>query len=383
MTRFLAAGDTFRSDLQALAAPLPDLRHAVSREVDSIAIPFLERRLPDVQFVSAIETPLGVLHTFVHDAVTITERMVSAPDASAAIIEWCASADVSFDVEFFDTTATEALVVLSTHADVTTIERDGVSYSHLHVVLRAGACLRALIATDPQAVHDADPQQWVRAHAVAAARRRKELLHIQIEPSLDGRWQLALHHLAFRVAHNDVAAAVALVRAGELEIAGALLQQNEELDARHRALSGADASAPEVALNNVRWQADEPDDAVFVSSFVDDVVGSAPDAARGRLVLRPCLRGNWPRVTIDNIRVGDALVRFEFERASDRLRYELTQTAGAYPVRLIFEPVLERAPRFAFVDTVLANLNARADARGVIAPVQIMLDDKRIVEFEL
>ena len=214
----------------------------------------------------------------------------------------------------------------------------------------------------------------------AAERRRKELLRIEIEPALDQRWDDALRELQ---SHSlDVAAARALVRAGDLRIARELIANDEELRRRFMALSGEDPTAGDVPLRTVEWQEDSPP-ADFVEDFVDAVLGAAPDAARGRLLLRPCLKPEWTRGSFHNIRVGDGLVRLSYERIGENLRFTIVQTAGAYPLRLIFEPVLTAAPRYAFVDGKPAVLDVRAHTSGTIVPVQIMLDEEREVAFDM
>jgi hypothetical protein len=52
------------------------------------------------------------------------------------------------------------------------------------------------------------------------------------------------------------------------------------------------------------------------------------------------------------------------------------------PLRLIFEPALAQRPRGTRIDGVPAQLDLRADGNRTIAPVQVMLDHARVIDFE-
>jgi hypothetical protein len=123
--------------------------------------------------------------------------------------------------------------------------------------------------------------------------------------------------------------------------------------------------------------------AQIIIGFAYGVLGVSPDAARGRLRLRPRLPDTWDAASVHNINVGDARVRLDYARDSSGWQFELSQTAGAYPFRLIFEPVLHGLPKRALVDGRDAELDYVPLGHHVVAPVQIVLDERRTVQLRL
>jgi hypothetical protein len=119
-----------------------------------------------------------------------------------------------------------------------------------------------------------------------------------------------------------------------------------------------------------------------ITSAVYGTLGYEPDAPKGRLVLRPQIEPEWSRLHIENVHMGDALIALKYARAEDGMQFEIVQVAGAYPVRLIFEPILSVPVLKAFVDDAPASLDFKPHGDRIIIPVQIMLDDRRIVRFE-
>jgi hypothetical protein len=120
----------------------------------------------------------------------------------------------------------------------------------------------------------------------------------------------------------------------------------------------------------------------LISSTAYETLGYAPDAPKGRLVLRPRIDSEWNRLQIDNVHIGDALIAVEYSRIDGHMTFAITQVAGAYPIRLIFEPILAVRVAKAFVDGTPASLDFRPHGDGIIIPVQIMLDERRVVRFE-
>lgn len=118
-----------------------------------------------------------------------------------------------------------------------------------------------------------------------------------------------------------------------------------------------------------------------ICSFAYGMLGYEPDPAKGRLRLRPRFPREWSFATINNVRVGDCLIDLRFSQARGVTRYEIEQVGGAMPVRLIFEPIVSVPFSKALVDGVLADLNVAVIGSDVVAPLQIMLDAKRVVEF--
>jgi hypothetical protein len=119
-----------------------------------------------------------------------------------------------------------------------------------------------------------------------------------------------------------------------------------------------------------------------ITSMVYGTLGYAPDAPKGRLLLRPDIDPEWNRLQVENIHMGDALVAVNYTRSDDGMQFEIIQIAGAYPIRLIFEPILSIRVERAFVDGTPASLDFRPHGDRVIIPVQILLDDRRVLRFE-
>ena len=177
-----------------------------------------------------------------------------------------------------------------------------------------------------------DPTVWVRAHAAAAQRRRME----------------------------DVALLVHGSRVGE------------QLEwAKFQAAALPSDSAEAGAAN------------ALIADLKTNVLGIEADAERGRLRIAPHFPDDWHTVLVENVRVDDALVAMHYEADNALLRFSFKQTAGAYPIRLIFEPAVTQRVKHAFVDGTLATLDVRSVGGRVVLPVQIMLDAERVVEFEL
>jgi hypothetical protein len=85
-------------------------------------------------------------------------------------------------------------------------------------------------------------------------------------------------------------------------------------------------------------------------------------------------------MAVENIRMGDARISLEYTRDGDLHKYVLSQSGGAYPVRLVFEPTLSAPLTSATVDGKPAELNSVLLGERIATPMQIMLDELRIVE---
>lgn len=181
-------------------------------------------------------------------------------------------------------------------------------------------------------VDDADVESWVRAHAAAAKRRRMEDLSIRV------------HGTAI---HDETE--WAKFRAATLPH-----EHEEAVHARH-----------------------------VIHDLTNNVLGLSPDAERGRLVLAPWLPDDWQTAVFENIGVDDAKITLKYEPDRDAVRFSIEQVAGAYPVRLIFEPALPQRIAHVFVDGVLASLNVRSEGGRVRFPIQLMLDARRELLFEV
>lgn len=170
-------------------------------------------------------------------------------------------------------------------------------------------------------------------------------------------------------------------------IQDAFTQFGEAADARTlRALANAaealgDRTMAGDAARLARARAEPADSfADSISEFVYGVLGYAPDAAKGRLRLRLRLPESWTHLTVQNMRMGDALLRLAYTRVGPERRYEVEQFAGAIPLTLIFEVELAAAAVRAQVDGSPADLNVARAGAGLVVPVQIVLDAPRVVQ---
>jgi hypothetical protein len=135
-------------------------------------------------------------------------------------------------------------------------------------------------------------------------------------------------------------------------------------------------------------------DTVLVCEAAFGTIGIEPDAARGRLRLRPRL-DRLDELHARHIRFGDASVSLHAVRDDAALTIRVEQDAGSIPITLLLEPFVVR-PGPASVDGRPADLApqsvdgqptdvaARPDhhasatsERGTIVPVQLVLDDTR------
>jgi len=122
--------------------------------------------------------------------------------------------------------------------------------------------------------------------------------------------------------------------------------------------------------------------AAAVLPFMHGMLGAEPDATRHRLVLRPRVPLAWDRCQVFRIHFGDATITMAYEKGEDRHEFRLVQDTGAVPVRIIFEPALPVSElRRAVVDGQAATLHSRRVGDRVAAPIQIVLDHDRRLEF--
>lgn len=180
-------------------------------------------------------------------------------------------------------------------------------------------------------VDDADVESWVKMHAAAAERRRKEELAIRVHGTAIGE---EIEWAKFRRA---------------------------TLPADHH-------------------------EAIHAAHVIDDLarntLGIQPDAEKGRIVIAPWLPDDWETTTVENIAVDDARITMRYEPNQDAVKFSFRQESGAYPIRLIFEPAIPQRIAHVFVDGTLASLIARTEGGRTRFPIQIMLDADREVVFE-
>ena len=118
-------------------------------------------------------------------------------------------------------------------------------------------------------------------------------------------------------------------------------------------------------------------------AFVHGMLGAIPDAPRGRLRLRICLPDWIDYMVVHNLRIGDSLLSLRYAKEQTTVRYQIEQFAGAMPVRLIFEPTFTREVTGVDVDGTSAVLSVQQQGERIVAPIQLMLDNERMLSFEL
>jgi hypothetical protein len=126
----------------------------------------------------------------------------------------------------------------------------------------------------------------------------------------------------------------------------------------------------------------EPD-AEPVRWVVETLLGTRPDALRGRLVLRPRIPEDWARLEVQGLAAGSAAVDVVYRRDGAGHRFTLSQRRGGVPLQAVLEPELPGGRvRVARVDGSSAELDpVRADGRWRV-PVQLVLDHPRTLEVE-
>jgi hypothetical protein len=180
----------------------------------------------------------------------------------------------------------------------------------------------------------------------------------------------------------------------ELQQSEAFMELHELAIALESIGAGAEAAAVRIMAANAKrrilpdWDAQDCNElpaaspAGTVNVFMHALLGTAPDAPRGRLRLRVCLPDWIDALTVHNLRMADALITMQFRRDGTAHEYAFEQFAGAMPVRLIFEPTFTKAITSVAVDGVAADLDVRPYRDRIVAPLQIMLDDRRSIRFQ-
>lgn len=112
------------------------------------------------------------------------------------------------------------------------------------------------------------------------------------------------------------------------------------------------------------------------------VLGAEPDAARGRLTLRPRPPMEWDQFEVRGLRMGDAAFTLAWRRDAGSNRFTIRQDRGRAPATLVLEATVPGPLRAARVDGVPADLAPVDGVGGVRVPVQLALDHERVVELE-
>jgi hypothetical protein len=125
--------------------------------------------------------------------------------------------------------------------------------------------------------------------------------------------------------------------------------------------------------------------AAVIADVAYGIWGIEPEASRNRVRFRTHLPAAWENASVRGVSVGDASIQLGYSRATDRNRtvhtFVAVQDTGPVPMRLILEPLIEAARvHEAMVDGVPARLDVRAEAGRLLVPVQLVLDDTRVLE---
>lgn len=143
------------------------------------------------------------------------------------------------------------------------------------------------------------------------------------------------------------------------------------------ALLFADRSADRIA--NVRRNAECASPYTF-ASFAYGLVGIEPDAPKNRIRIAPAVPREWDSLELTNVALGDARIDLRYQRTADQHTFRIAQSAGAIPVRAVFEPLIAASPiEQILLDGQPAKLNIVAGAGGVSTPVQLDLDYERVL----
>ncbi len=121
--------------------------------------------------------------------------------------------------------------------------------------------------------------------------------------------------------------------------------------------------------------------AMTVAPLVYGLLGAEPDAAAGRLRLRPQIPGAWDRLDV-GLRIAEARVALSYRREGARRTYRLNQERGPVPLTVVLEPLLPPEAVRVTVDGQAAELDARAFGPGRVVPVQVVLDAERVITFQ-
>lgn len=159
--------------------------------------------------------------------------------------------------------------------------------------------------------------------------------------------------------------------------------------AREDLVQIAEAAGDSVAVAGIRARSPGVLTARFarasdpVLDRVRTLLGAEPDAARGRLVLRPRPPAAWDRFEARALAMGDAVIRLRYHRERATHRFTVSQEQGASPIRLILEPELVGRLRAARVDGAEAGLETVPAGERSRIPIQLALDHERTLELEL
>lgn len=147
-------------------------------------------------------------------------------------------------------------------------------------------------------------------------------------------------------------------------------------------LEGVSQPTPDPSLRPLGELPEDPDE--LVELLIHHILGISPDAPKDRLSIRPTLPDDWSELNLRSLHFGDAEVALRYERRGEYHTFEIAQESGAMPITLIFEPRLPgtRLVRVQ-VDGRAATLDPYPVDGSIAVPIQLILDEERVVEFEV
>jgi hypothetical protein len=123
--------------------------------------------------------------------------------------------------------------------------------------------------------------------------------------------------------------------------------------------------------------------AMAITPLILGMLGVEPDAGYGRVRIAPQLPPEWEWMNFRNLKVGDARLDMEFRREGSAHEFFIEQTAGKFPLTVVFEPmILAREISTARVGGVPAGLDMfqRGDRAGI--RLQFPLDRAHTIALE-
>jgi glycogen debranching enzyme len=108
----------------------------------------------------------------------------------------------------------------------------------------------------------------------------------------------------------------------------------------HETLSGSSFRPQIESVPEQTWSS-----AMFVSSFLQGVLGEQPDAEHHRLTLAPHLPPEWSDLSVHRLRIGDTTMDVRVRRSANRTELQV-RSQGA-PIELTFMPTLPQGARLA------------------------------------
>jgi hypothetical protein len=137
----------------------------------------------------------------------------------------------------------------------------------------------------------------------------------------------------------------------------------------HETLSGSSFRPQIESVPEQTWSS-----AMFVSSFLQGVLGEQLDAEHHRLTLEPNLPPEWRDLSVQRLRIGETTMDVALRRSDGRIELQV-RSEGA-PVELTFIPVLPAGARvtLAQMDQHRILRTTQSSEERVDIPVRIMPD---------